>query len=400
MEDLLTLTGSRAEPRGVAIFAKGFRAFFVLAALHAIVMIPLWLFFRAGAVTIEGSLLPTVWHGHEMVFGFATAVVAGFLLTAASNWTKRETASGGWLAALCLVWLAGRAAMLVGPRLPPIVVAVTCLAFLPLLAFAVGRPIVLSRSTRNYGIVVALLGLWLAQLLTHAGALSGSILWQTAGPKVGVGLVIVLILVIGGRIIPLFTRNTTKAEDIRSLPWLDRIAIGGAVATLLADALSIGGWPFAAAAGVTAIASAARALHWGTRRSLSDPLLWVLHLGYAFVPLGFALRAIAVFVPRVADSTAQHALTVGAIGTLTLGMMARVALGHTGRPLKAPPSLAFAFGAMILAALARVIGPIVGGAVETPMIHVAGTAWTLAFAIYLVRLGPLLFRPRPDGRPG
>jgi len=400
MEETVSLRTRRAEPRGLALLQKGFRPFFVLAALFAVGVVPLWLLVYTGHAGVGAYLLPTVWHAHEMVFGFSAAVIAGFLLTAVPNWTSRPTATGGLLAALCLVWVAGRAALLLTGVLPAAVVAAVNLAFLPLLALTVGRVIVAARSRRNYGIVLALVALWLAQLATHAGALMGSIPWQTNGPVMGVDLVILIIMVIGGRIIPLFTRNATKAEGIRNLPWIDRLSLAGAVALLGADALSVTGAPLAAIAAAAAALSAARMIHWGARHTLREPLLWVLHVGYAFVPLGFGLRALAVFVPQVTDSTALHALTLGAIGTLTLGMMARVSLGHTGRPLKASPALGVAFALVVLAALLRVVGPMVGGALRTPSIHAAGTAWTVAFAIYLIGIGPFLFRPRPDGRPG
>lgn len=399
VEERVRLRTHADAPRGSALLAKGFRPFFVLAALYAVVVLPVWILVYAGHLEVGSRMLPTTWHGHELVFGFAVAVIAGFLLTAASNWTKRVTATGGWLAALCLVWVAGRAAPWLAGALPDEAVAAISLAFLPLLAFAVGRPIVAARSRRNYGLVLVILALFLAQLATHLGALTGSIAWETTGPTLGVDLVIVVILVVGGRIIPLFTRNATKAEGIRNVPVADALSIGGALAVTVVDALMLGGAWLAAAAGVAAIGSAARMRHWGARHALREPLLWVLHVGYLFVPIGFALRATAVFVPRLGDPTALHALTVGAIGLLTLGMMTRVSLGHTGRPLRTPTSLTVAFVLLSLGALARVVGPLVPGA-KTASIHASGTLWALAFAIYLVRIGPSLFRPRPDGRPG
>ncbi|HJL18275.1 MAG TPA: NnrS family protein [Sandaracinaceae bacterium LLY-WYZ-13_1] len=406
MEEAIPLRAERHRPRGFALFAKGFRPFFLLAALHAVVLLPAWILVYAGVWSVSDYLLPTAWHAHEMVFGFTVAVVAGFLLTAASNWTRRTTATGGWLAALCLAWLAGRAAPWLSGVLPPTAIAVASLAFLPLLAFAVGRVIVAARSRRNYGLVLVLAALFGAQLVTHLGQLRGAVLWQVVGPRVGVDLVVLLILVIGGRIIPLFTRNATKAEGITHAPWADRLSLAAAAAVALADLARL--WPaglpidalVGGASAVAAVASAWRMRRWGTRHAGREPLLWVLHGAYAFVPLGFALRAVAVFTPGLREATALHALTVGAIGGLTLGMMARVSLGHTGRMLRAPAAITVAFGLMFGAALVRVAGPLVGAGVGTPSIHLAGTAWALAFLLFLVRIGPSLFRPRPDGRPG
>ncbi len=383
-----------------ALFAKGFRPFFVLAALYAVLVLPAWILVHAGRIRVASHLLPAMWHAPEMVFGVTVAVIAGFLLPAASNWTQRPTATGGWLAALCVAWLAGRALPWLGDAVPHELAAAIQLSFLPLLTFAVGRVVLAARSRRNYGLVALLAALFAAQLAMHLGALGGSIRIQTAAPIVAVDLVVLVILVVGGRIIPLFTRNATKAGDIRNVPWLDHAAIAAALAVAAADAAGLFGWPLALITGAAALANGARMLRWGTRRALSEPLLWVLHAGYAFVPIGFALRAAGVFVPRVGSSAALHALTIGAIGVLCLGMMTRVALGHTGRQLEAPRSLAIAFGLVIFAALVRVVGAIVSGPVGLPSMHAAGGAWAIAFAIYLARIGPSLFRPRPDGKPG
>lgn len=389
----------RPAARPSALFAKGFRPFFLLAALWAAAAVPLWVVAQAGHADVGAYFVPSAWHAHEMVFGFATAVVAGFLLTAAANWTKRETAKGGLLAALAALWVAGRAALLLTDEIPPALVAAVSLAFLPALALVVGRVIVAARSRRNYGIVLVLAVLWLAQLSSHAGALTDDLLLQVRGVRLGVDLILVLVVVIGGRIVPLFTRNATGATDIRSVPWLDYAAIAAVVGCAFADALLLTGVPLAAITGVTAALTALRALRWGTRHALREPLLWVLHVGYFFVPLGFALRAAAELTPHVQASPALHVLTVGAIGLMTLGMMARVALGHTGRPLVSPRSVTAAFVLLVVATLARAAVTL-GGHLSTPALHVAATAWSLAFLLYLARIGPILVAPRPDGRPG
>lgn len=383
-------------PSGFALFAKGFRPFFLLAALFAVAAVPLWLVARRGHLAVGEPLLPTVWHAHEMVFGFAAAVIAGFLLTAAANWTQRETLVGIGLAGLAAVWVAGRGALLLG--LDGRLSSALSLAFFPLLALAVGRPILLAKSRRNYGVVGLLALLFGAQALTHVGAHTGDVHLETLGPRLGLGLVVVLVLVIGGRIIPLFTKNATGAEDVRSVPWLDRASLGLALAVVALDALSVRGAALAIVAGLAALATAARAWRWGARHTLREPLLWVLHVGYAFVPLGFALRAAAVLTPAVDDSTALHAWTVGAIGTLILGIMTRVSLGHTGRPLRAGRVMGVAFALVPLAALVRVVGPLVGWHARS--LDVSGALFALAFLVFLLRIGPLLFVARPDGKPG
>ena len=395
-----------SSPAGLgALLAKGFRPFFLLASLMAVFWIPLWVVVRSGLADVGEHLLPTVWHAHEMVFGFAAAVVGGFLLTAASNWTKRVTATGGFLALLCAVWIAGRVVGLLGGVLPGWLIAAVSLSFIPLLTFAVGRPIFAAGSRRNYGLVLVLVILFAAQLMTHLGALTGEVRWQTSGPRLGVGLVIVIIQVIGGRVIPMFTRNATGAAGIRSIPWLDRASVLTAVLVVVADLLLVRGTVFAVLAALAAVASIARMRAWGTRASLSDSLLWVLHVGYLFVPLGFMLRAVAATWSGLNDSTALHALTAGAIGTLILGMIVRVSLGHTGRPLKTPPVLTIAFVLVAVAALLRVFGTVLATSLSSPLLHRisidgSSTLFAIAFLAYAVRIGPSLFKPRPDGKPG
>lgn len=385
--------------RGGAVLQKGFRPFFLLAALHAVVFVPLWLLVQAGVVGVGTYFIPTDWHAHEMVFGFSVAVVSGFLLTAAANWTKRETATGGLLLLLCLLWLAGRVTLVAAGGVPPALVAVVNLAFLPALAVVLGRVIFRAKSRRNYGIVLVLVALWIAQLVSHVGALEGDILLQRRGVRLGIGLILVLIAVIGGRVIPLFTGNATGAE-VRRHPKLDVAAIAGVVVCAVADTWLLVGPALGVIMGVTAVLTALRARHWGLRQAFGDPLLWVLHVGYLCLPLGLSLRALAVWVPAVQASAALHVLTVGCIGLLTLGMMVRVALGHTGRPIRSSSLMTLAFVLLVVATVTRVVGPLLGGSMSTSMIHLAGTAWPLAFILYLLSIGPMLLRPRVDGRPG
>lgn len=392
-------TADRVTPRS-ALLAKGFRPFFLLAAVWAIVAVPLWLVVQAGGADLGVYLVPADWHAHEMVFGFSVAVVAGFLLTAAANWTQRETATGALLLGLCVLWIAGRVALLASGVLPPALVATISLAFLPVLAIVIGRVIVLAKSKRNYGIVLVLAALFAAQLLTHVGALQHDLMLERRGSLLGVDLILVLIAVVGGRVIPLFTRNATKASDIESNAWVDRAAIASVAVAGLADVLLLSGPALAAIMAVAAVLNALRMRRWGVQHTLREPLLWVLHVGYFFLPIGLALRAVAELTPHVQASAALHATTVGAIGVLTLGMMARVSLGHTGRAIVAPKAITVAFVLVILAAIVRVVGPMIGGRVSTPSLHAAATLWSLAFLLYVARIAPVLVAPRPDGRPG
>jgi uncharacterized protein involved in response to NO len=384
------------------VLAKGFRPFFLLAALYAIVMVPLWLAIVNGKLAPNEYLPPVIWHAHEMTWGFVSAVVAGFLLTAVGNWTQRETATGAPLTVLALLWVAGRLAMLFAGALARGVPAAIDLAFLPALALVLARPLLAAKNRRNF-VVVAILGaLFAANLVVHAESLGllplGSARRATF---LSVDLILLLIVIISGRIFPMFTRNATGVATIRNIPWLDRTCVAAMAALLVVDAVTPPGARFnALLAGLVGLLAAARAIHWGARHSLRDPLLWSLHAGYAWLVVGLLLRGAAGVLGAPPSSAATHALTVGAIGTLTLGMMARVSLGHTGRLLVAPSSMIAACVAITLAALARVLVPWLAPEQYAVGLFAAGVLWVLAFAVFLAGYAVMLCRPRVDGRPG
>ena len=388
---------SRPRP---TIAAKGFRPFFLLSAAFAALIVPLWLLILAGALRPQDYLPAPIWHAHEMVFGFAVGVIAGFLLTAVSNWTGRNTAVGTPLLALAALWIAGRLAMLFPSLLHPVPSALVDLAFLPALAIAIGRPLVATRNRRNF-VMIALLGaLFLADAAVHADALG---LWPGVARHatlVAVDVVVLVILLVTGRVMPAFTRNATGVSTIASVPALDVATVVAMAALTIIDVAAPDSSAAAMGAAAVAVLAIARAWGWRTTRALRHPLLWILHVGYAWVPAGLLLRAVATFVPAVPASAATHALTVGAIGSLTLGMMARVALGHTGRPLVASRAVVVAFVAITASAVTRVLAPLVAPGSYLAALDVAGALWTAAFAIYVVKYTPILCSPRVDGRPG
>ncbi len=384
-----------------ALFAKGFRPFFLLAALFAALLVPMWLLTlsgRAAAGAYFGSML---WHGHEMVFGFAVAVLAGFLLTAVGNWTGRETAVGAPLAALCVLWLLGRFAVSFATVLPRGVPAAVDLAFLPVLAIVLVRPIIASKSWRNLVMIGVLTALWLANVAMHLDALGVVAGIGRRASLVAVDVVVFVIAVMAGRIFPMFTRNPTGVETIRNVPMLDHAALGALALLIVADAIApehtIAAWLAAAAA----VLSAARAIHWGARHSWRIPLLWVLHLGYAWLPIGLALRAASgLGLEAIPPTLATHALTVGVIGLVTLGMMARVSLGHTGRSLASPRAATIAFVALALAAVVRVVGPFAVPSRYLDSVTIAGVLWSAGFLLYAASYARTLMSPRVDGKPG
>jgi uncharacterized protein involved in response to NO len=386
----------------IPVLAKGFRPFFLLAALYATLMIPLWLAVLNGKLAPTAYLPPSIWHAHEMTWGFVSAVVAGFLLTAVGNWTQRETATGASLAGLVLLWMAGRVTMLLAGALPRGVPAAVDLAFLPALALVLARSLLAAKNYRNLVMLGILAALFLTNLAVHLDGLGllppGS---AQRAALLSVDAVVLLIIIISGRIFPMFTRNATGVTSIRGIPWLDGTCTAAMAALLLVDALTLPGDRAAASlAGVVGLLVAARAVHWGARHSLRDPLLWVLHAGYAWIVVGLLLRASAGVLGWPPGPAATHALTVGAIGTLTLGMMARVALGHTGRAIVAPRSMTAAFVAITLAALIRVLVPWLAPQHYVVGLVAAGVFWVLAFAVFLAAYAPMLCRPRVDGKAG
>jgi uncharacterized protein involved in response to NO len=390
---LLGPPASAAPATGVALFAKGFRPFFLLAAAYVALALPLWVVALSGRVELGAYFGGTYWHAHEMVFGFASAVIAGFLLTAVGNWTGRETATGPLLAALALLWIAGRIVVLVADRLPRPLVATIDLAFLPALAFACARPIVSSKNRRNYVFLAMLAALFGANLAMHLGA-------SRKGAWVGVELETLMIVVITGRVVPMFTKNATGAAGIQSSPRLDRAAALGVALVVLGEALSLDERGLAAVSAATGVVLILRARAWWTRQVLRHPLLWALHLAHAFVALGLVLRLVSLFVPALSPSAALHALTAGGIGLATLGMMSRVSLGHTGRMLAAPRAMSLAFGLVALAALVRVLAPLFGPGAFLHCMTAAGVAFALGFGLFLFFYLPMLVAPRVDGKPG
>lgn len=394
------LAGPTSRPR-FAVAAKGFRPFFLLAALFAASIIPLWVLVYTGVVGPVDYLEPASWHAHEMVFGYAVAVVAGFLLTAVGNWTQRETLVGAPLLALSALWVLGRVAMLLAGVLPRGLVAGVDVVFLPALIAALARALIGAGNRRNFVMLAVLGALCAANVFAHLQAL-GLAPPGTARHAclVGIDVVVLVILIIAGRVFPMFTRNATGVESIRSGPWLDVLAVAGMAVLTVLDVVALQETLASAAAGLVGVLAAVRAARWGTWHTFAHPLLWILHAGYAWVVLGLLLRAATLLVPTIPASLATHALTVGAIGSLTLGMMARVALGHTGRPLAVRWPVVGAFGAITAAAAARVLVPLLAPAWTLAALVAAAALWCAGFVLYVVVYAPVLLAPRVDGKSG
>ncbi|MCC6751460.1 MAG: NnrS family protein [Deltaproteobacteria bacterium] len=381
------------------LLAYGFRVFFLLAALLGVSFVPIWPGVFAGHMRLATPLGPIGWHSHEMLFGFTVAVLAGFLLTAVRNWTQRMTAEGSLLGLLALLWLAGRVALLV-PALPWQLVMAADLAFLPALAVVVARPIFGAKSRRNYAFPVLLLVLSGANALLHLAPHGIAPDFGRAAIYVALDAVLLIMAIVGGRIVPNFTANAIQGT-YRQRGRIDQLALGGLTVLLVVDALP---WlPTQVSAGValvTGLFHLARMRGWNSWATRRVPLLAVLHAGYALVGLGLLLLGVARLWPRLPLTAATHVLTVGAIGGLTLGMMTRVALGHTGRPLVLPRSLVVAYLLVLLATIARALVSLWPARLYLVALTVPATLWGLAFLLYLVVYVPILVRPRADGKPG
>ncbi|WP_028534189.1 NnrS family protein [Paludibacterium yongneupense] len=386
----------RPTPVGMPILRLGFRPFYLAAAVFALLAVPYWVQQLAGGAALPG--VPGVlWHAHEMVYGFAVAVIAGFLLTAVGNWTALPMPRGPRLLALFAVWCCGRLALLVSAG--PLAAAID-LAFLPVLALCIARLLWRAKNRRNTFVPVLLLLLALCNLAFHLGRL-GVVQMDPTRPLHGaLYLITVLETLIAGRILPMFTRNAIPGLQQTFRPWLERIVPAITVAAFAAIAIAPQWLPGAALCLVAGGLHLLRLSGWGSWRTRSLPMLWILHLGYACIGLALTLAAFAVcgFASWVA---VYHLLAVGALACLVLGMMMRTALGHTGRMIGAGLAEKTAFGALVCSLLLRIaplLLPLPGNYIG--WMAAAAASWSAAFAIYLVRYLPVLTRPRIDGRDG
>lgn len=382
---------------GPALFGYGFRPFFLGAAVFAALAMAVWIGALAGLWTIPSAFGPAEWHAHEFLWGYLSAVVAGFMLTAVPNWTGHLPIVGRPLALLWSSWAIGRLAVFFSAGFPVALTAALDLLFLALLIFMLGREIVAGRNWRNIKVLL-LVGLLLAgNALFHLENVSGEALFQGYGIRLGIGDAILLISVIGGRVIPSFTRNWLAHRAPGRLPETfgntDKAAIAVTAAALLLWVVlpdgSVTGWGLLVVGAVDLL----RLARWAGWRSMPEPLVSILHGAYLFVPLGFLLVGSSILWPdRIPQSTALHAWTAGAIVLMTLAVMTRAGLGHSGMPLTADRRISAIYVLAIMAALSRI------GAGFFPesswLTHVAALSWILAFLLFTAVYAPLFVKSR------
>jgi uncharacterized protein involved in response to NO len=379
----------------MALLRLGFRPFYLLASIFAASSVGLWTAQYAGwlnAPYLNGPL----WHAHEMLFGFTMAVIAGFLFTAVRNWTAQPTPTGATLAAIALLWLAGRVLVLTPWAFAS---ALVNAAFPLVVAAGIGIPLARAGNRRNYFFVALLVVIAAAVLTVHLAQIGVLDLPSWIGIQIALDVVLYVMSVMAGRVIPMFTNNAVLGARARRLAWLERTVLGVTLLVLAADALQLRGALFIALCIIAASAHAARLALWTPWKTLRTPLVWVLHAAYAWIPIHLGLRAL-VELEWVPSPLATHALTIGAIGGLTIGMMTRTARGHTGRPLGADGFEVTCFALVLAAAVVRVFGPLIAVDRYVASVAVSGVLWSAAYALYAVRYWPVLTRPRIDGKPG
>jgi uncharacterized protein involved in response to NO len=393
---ILNNTPAPPAPQGMPWLRLAFRPFYLGAALLAALIVPLWVAVFLGALQWQPATQPLLWHAHEMLFGFAIAVIVGFLMTAGKSWTGLQTPRGPALGALFLLWLSARVASLVAPYA---VFAVLDLALLPIIGLIFLRLLIQSRNWRNVPLALILLLLTGVNLSFHL-AVNGQIdLDPIRSLYAALGFVVIIECVMAGRVVPFFTTSALPNIKIVTLPWLDRTALA---ATVLGMGLWVTGWYSGLAAGALGLAfvlNLVRQLRWHPLATLGRPILWILHAAHLWLILGLGLLALAQ-LGLVTTSLGVHALGVGATGGLILGMMTRTARGHTGRPLAADaPELAI-YALIMLAAVLRVLLPMLAPSLYVSSLVVSAAAWSAAFLIYLWQYTPWLVSARPDGKDG
>jgi uncharacterized protein involved in response to NO len=378
------------------LFSLAFRPFFLLVGVYAVVVVLAWALQLAGVWPWPSGVPAHIRHAHEMLFGFAGGAIAGFLLTAVATWTARPPVSGRALMALCAAWGTARLGAWVPGSFGMALWAVGSLAFWAGLMVLMAREVIAARNARNYKVVPILAAFLVADagfFFATGSGIAAMELWLRAGLM----LILGMISLVGGRIIPAFTQNWLRLNSPGSavqLPPFDRLDLAANLISVVFGAGFVF-WPEAGLTGwagvLAALTNGFRLARWKGWLARREPLLWILHLGYAWIPLGFGLLGLAILGWPALFGSGLHALGYGAIGTLILGVAARVALGHTGRPLRAFPAMTLAFGLLTAGTLARIFVPFIGG-----LMSLSAVLWVAAYALFLMQYTPILWAPRLD----
>ena len=395
----MTFLGRTGHWNGISLFSYGFRPFFLFGASWAALAMLLWILMLSGIIDLPTRLDPISWHAHEFLFGYLGAIIAGFLLTAVPSWTGRKPMAGWPLAMLFAVWVLGRVCIAFSTILPGPIPAVMDLLFPVFLAGVILREIVAGKNWRNLLVLFLLVLFGSANLIFHVEAARGVIAAQGIGLRIGVAAVLMMISVIGGRIIPSFTRNWLVAkgqDDLPSLPMqrFDRVTlVVTAITLVLWISLPRSPWT-GVALGVMGCLHLARVLRWKGHRTLGEPLLWVLHLGYLLVPLGGVIEGVAILKPDfLTPGTAQHLWMAGAFALMTLAVMSRATLGHTGQELKGGAGSIVMFLCILGSVLSRIIANLYPDMAST-LYLLSAVFWITAFTGFILLYGGSLLKPK------
>ncbi len=381
-----------------SLFALGFRPFFLLASFSAPVLLFLWLMQLMGKISVSGYYTATGWHAHEMLFGYSVAVIAGFLLTAVGNWTGKKMINGRQLLVLSIVFLSARVAPFID-GIPNGLIAFLDLSFLPLVAFLVAVPVIKAKQWSNIIFVPVLLAMTAANLMVHLSALGLINSSNVTGSRMMLYLVVLLIVIMGGRVIPFFTERGVEGVTTKKWKWIEILSPISVILVVLVDIIYSGEMIVGYFSLIAAIVHFIRLFGWYSNKIWSVPLVWILQLAYFWFIVGFTLKSLLI-LNLTQSILSYHAFTVGGIGIMTLGMMARVSLGHTGREMKLNNWMILSFVSINIAAVIRVIFPLFMPNSYLQLVQYAGWLWVFAFVIFAFIYTPMWMRARVDGREG
>jgi uncharacterized protein involved in response to NO len=385
------------------LFASGFRPTFLAAGIAAVVLLPLWVLMWGFGWSLSSAWPPTMWHAHEMVFGFIAAAIAGFLLTAVPSWTEQRGFAGLPVVLVVSLWVAARVLIATSAQWPAIVVAAVDVAFLITLAALVAPPLLRSQN-RNTPLLLVLILLAACNAASHWALAHRDADGAYHAILIGIDITLLLVTVIGGRIVPAFTANALRSSgarvQLRAWRWITPAAITSMVAVGFVDLF----WPNSSLSGVVAgvagVTQALRMLQWRSVATWRQPIVWILHLGYAWLPAGLTLKCLALLTGIAISAFWLHALTIGVLATMIMAVMTRASLGHTGRALVVDPAMGLGYLLLLAAGLVRVFGLGVLGLPYPFVIVISACCWTAAFGIFLVIYVPILCSARADGKPG
>jgi len=381
-----------------SLFNLGFRPFYLGGAIFGALAILLWIdiFYCGAQIGEPATMVGMFWHTHEMIFGFAVAIITGFMLTAVRAWTGIDTPNGSVLAGIWLLWLAGRVLIWTGPEY---IAAIVDCVFLPVVAIAILRVLIAAGNRRNYFLAAALLALGLLNILFHFWIEQKRFDLSLRVAYLAVGFVIMFITVIGGRVIPMFTTNAIHGFKLRQWPIIEKLAAPIVILVFLADAANAPPLVVITCAIVATIIHSVRMIGWRSWAVGYRPILTILHVAYAWIPAGFLLLALAS-AGRAPHSIAMHAFTVGAMGCAIIAMITRTALGHTGRMLVAGTAEVWSYAFMLASAILRVFGAWINYHHTIVWISLAAICWAVSLSIYVAKYAKFLVQPRLDGKSG